>query len=280
MVRKPIYSGTFYASNFEQLEIQLKEAFKNGPGSLPKKEIKKKEIKGAISPHAGYMYSGDAAAHIYKEIFESEIPETIIFIGPNHTELGYNSILLESFSTPLGDIKIDMEFAKALILEANLSDNSLAHLKEHSIEVQLPFLQFISKNTKIVPIIVSECDYKKIGNAIKNIAKEQNKKIIVIASSDFIHHGYSYGYVKYKKNISENVKHLDLIAFEFIKNNDADGFINFVKKEKLSICGMYPIAIMLNAIEFKESEILSHYTSSDISGDEDFCVDYIAAVFR
>jgi MEMO1 family protein len=280
MVRKAMYAGSFYALNFDQLEMQIKDCFLKGPG-LPKKQDKFKPfIKGIISPHAGYMYSGRAAAFVYKEIFESEKTDTFILIGPNHTGLGYNSILLESFETPFGIVNIDLEFSKALLKETNLSDDSLAHLKEHSLEVQLPFLQFVSKKIKIVFLVVSDCDYEKIGRAIKNIAKEQNKKITVIASSDFIHHGYSYGFTKFNENISENVKKLDKEVFNFIKNNDSKGFVDFVNKEGLTICGYYPIAIMLNAINFSNVEILSHYTSADISGDEQFCVDYIAAVFR
>jgi MEMO1 family protein len=280
MVRKPMYAGSFYASNFNELEIQIKDCFLKGPG-LPKRlENLKPIVKGSICPHAGFMYSGKAAAYIYKEIFESENVDTFILIGPNHTGLGYNSILLESFETPFGIVNIDFEFSKALIKEANLSENSLSHLKEHSLEVQLPFLQFISKKIKVVALVVSDCDYKKIGLAIKNIAKEQNKKVTVIASSDFIHHGFNYGFVKFKDNISKNVKEFDLNVFNFIKNNDAKGFVDYVNKESLSICGVYPIAIMLNSIDFSNVEILSHYTSTDISGDEQFCVDYIAAVFR
>jgi MEMO1 family protein len=280
MVRKSLYAGSFYASTFDQLEMQIKECFIKGPGLLKKVDKLKPFIKGIISPHAGYMYSGKAAAFVYKEIFESEKPETYIIIGPNHTGLGYNSVLLESFETPFGIINIDMEFSKALIKETNLSDNSLAHLKEHSLEVQLPFLQYVSKKCKIVAIIVSECDYKKIGEAIKNIAKEQNKKITVITSSDFIHHGLNYGFVKFNENISENVKELDNKVFQFIKNNDAKSFIDLVNKNNLTICGAYPIAIMLNTIDFSNVEVLSHYTSTDISNDENHCVDYIAAIFR
>jgi len=143
MVRKPIVSGQFYEADSEKLKTQIRECFtsKFGPGSLPGK-VKKGLVKGAISPHAGYAFSGPGAAFVYKEMAESKRPDLFIMLGPNHTGLGRTSVLLDDFETPLGIAKVDKVFGKKLIKNSEIDHDSSAHLNEHSIEVQIPFLQF------------------------------------------------------------------------------------------------------------------------------------------
>ena len=283
MTRKPAVAGLFYEKEFNKLNNQINECFLSefGPKFLPKKERKSK-IKAVIVPHAGYLYSGPCAAHAYKEIAESDFPETFILIGPNHTGIGYNSVLKQNMQTPFGIVNIDLELANNIIKNTNLTDDRSSHLKEHSLEVQLPFLQFASKNNlknlKIVPIVLGHCNPKEIAKGIKKAIKGKNVTIII--SSDFIHHGVNFDYYTFHEKISENVKKLDAEAFEFIKNKDIQGFINFIEKTGATICGLFPILVLMELVDYEKVKILSHYTSTDISKDDNICVDYISALFR
>lgn len=276
MVRRPAVSGIFYEKDFELLEKQIKGCFDN---NFPK-EKRNERIKGAIVPHAGLIYSGKVAASVYKEIAESKDVETFIIIGPNHTGLGYNSVLMDNMLTPFGEVKLDVELAKEIVENTSLVGDSLSHLKEHSIEVQIPFLQFLFKDFNIIPIIVSSCDYEKIAEGIRKSILKLKKNVCIIASSDFIHHGKAYGFNLFEKDISKNVKLLDKKAINFIKNFDIKGFFNFLNETKASICGVFPIAILLSVLKEGEVIVKEHYTSTDISKDERFCVDYIGALIK
>ncbi len=278
MVRKPVVAGLFYADNFNALEHQVKGCFIEGSG-LPEKKHEGK-IKAAISPHAGLPYSGKAASHVYKKIAESELPDTFIIIGPNHTGLGYDSVLIDNMETPFGEVKVDIELAKEIVKETPLLLDSMSHVREHSVEIQLPFLQFVARDFKIVPIVISHIDYKKVGEGIKKAVKNLKRDVCVIASSDFIHHGYNYGFAPFKENISENVKEADKKAVELILKKDPENLMKFVEESGATICGIGPILILLNAVDFEKAELLEQYTSTDISGDEDSCVDYIGMIMK
>ena len=282
MTRKPAVAGLFYESDFNKLEEQIKSAFlsKFGPGSFPSKE-KEGKIKAMIVPHAGLSYSGPAAAFAYKALAESNLPSTFVLIGPNHTGMGYDSILMEDMRTPFGDVQIDVDLAKEIVENTPLVADDMAHLKEHSLEVQLPFLQMIvGKELKIVPIVLGMPDTKRIAESLKKVL--ENKDVCIIVSSDFVHYGYNYDYVPFKENIRENITKMGEKAFEFIKSLDAEGFKNFVEGTGATICGRYPIELLLRLME-KESvevELLAHYNSGDISGDYSNCVDYMGIIMK
>src|SRR3989338_8466292 len=157
MPRKPIVAGMFYASDFDELSNQINDSFhsKFGPGALPIKK-RGKDIFGIIAPHAGYQFSGQGAAWAYKEIAESKFADVYIMLGLSHS--GFPScVSLEDWETPFGIVKVDEEFTRVLMANSGLKQNERAHSGEHSIEVQLPFLQFANmdhlKQLKISPII-------------------------------------------------------------------------------------------------------------------------------
>lgn len=283
MVRKPVVAGTFYEEDFEELGYQIRDSFlsKRGPGELPTENTKEK-IYGAIIPHAGYAYSGSCMAHAYKAILDGGLPEVFIILSPNHTGVGYNSILMDNMKTPFGEVKVDFELAKLILDKTNLINDSLAHLKEHAVEVHLPYIQFIAKgqDVKIVPIVIGECDYKKLGEAIKEVIDESKKSVCVIASSDFIHYGIIYQYLPFEKNIKKNIHQMDNEAYSYIQKKDSEGFNNFIKKTNANICGQYPILILMEILKDKKSELLCHYNSGDLNKVYDSCVDYMSIVFK
>jgi AmmeMemoRadiSam system protein B len=283
MARKPVVAGMFYESEEEALKEQIKGCFLSnfGPGKLPEGK-KEKTILGAIAPHAGYIYSGACAAHSYKEIAESKSPDLFILLGLSHS--GYRScISLEDWETPLGIVKNDNDFGKALMENTGLKQNEAAHRQEHSIEVQLPFLQFINKNDiKIVPIIASpDVPYDELAKNIAKTIKQTNKKTCIIASSDFTHYGINYGYFPFQNKVKDNLNALDNESIENIKELKALKFLDYTEKTGATICGKYPIAVMMETCRLlggKKAKLLKYYTSGDVVNDYSSAVGYASII--
>ncbi|MEW6069121.1 MAG: MEMO1 family protein [Candidatus Thermoplasmatota archaeon] len=258
-MRLPAVAGTFYAGSKESLVKQIESCYlhKLGPGKLPKYNEKGlRRIKGAVVPHAGYMYSGPTATWVYSRLAEDGFPTSFIIIGPNHT--GYGSgvaITKETFSTPLGTVEIDNELADAL-LDTIIDDDINAHRYEHSIEVQLPFLQHIKKDFKFVPLCMGIQDYKtakEVGATIKKAISKLNRDAVVIASTDFTH---------YEERGSAERK--DKFATDKILSLDSKGLSEVVDEFSISMCGYGPVMAMLESIEPKKATLLSRTTSGDI----------------
>lgn len=255
MVRKPAVAGQFYPGNKRDLSNKIEECFTHelGPGKLEEGDGLR-NIKGLVVPHAGYVYSGPVAAHAYKALYEDGIPETFIVLGPSHRGMGASVALAdEDFQTPLGTVKIDKELVDELsggVMEIN----NQSHIGEHSIEVQLPFLQYIADNFKFVPISVNKQDrrtVKKVGEEIRETIMD--KDVVVISSTDFSH------YV-----LQETAKKKDSMAIEKIENNDPEGLYDVVQKENISMCGYGPVAAMMIGSGGKKGQLLKYATSGDI----------------
>jgi len=282
-MRNSVFAGQFYEGTKEELKVQLKNCFLSdfGPKTLPDGKQTGNLVEAAIVPHAGYMFSGPCAAHAYNEICKCNY-DVFLIIAPNHTGFGRTSILLEDFETPLGVAKVDKEFGKLLIDSCKISDNSSAHLHEHSVEVQIPFLQFIYDNDfKFVPLIISSpANLDSISDGIKKAIEQSEKKVCLIASSDFTHQGENYGYVPFSEDIQENIAKLDQGAIELIQKGDAIKFREYMKQTGATICGYLPIYVLLNTVNSTKVECLKYYTSADIVGDYKNSVSYASIIFR
>jgi hypothetical protein len=287
MIRKAVFAGQFYEKNEQALDKQITECFegKNGPCALP---LSKRTgiIQAIIAPHAGYSYSGQCAAWAYKEIAETEFADLYIILGPNHST-NENALSIQGYETPYGLARVDQEFVNAL-LEKNseLKINEVAHETEHSIEVQIPFLQFATKDKmhelKIVPILLGTIDYNKLGLDIKELILESGKKVVIIVSSDFTHYGRNYHYIPFSTDIKKNIYEQDMRGIELIKNLDADGFMGYIDETMGTICGAFPIATLLKSIKSDKIELLQYYTSADLEEEQTYknSVSYTAMVFR
>lgn len=269
-VRKPVVSGSFYPSNRSELIRSIEWAFTHefGPGRLPPAE-EVEEVKAIVSPHAGYMYSGPVAAHGYFSVSNMDV-ELVIVTGPNHWGMGSMLSTYEgdAWETPLGLVEIDKKVAKGIARESGLVDfDELSHLREHSIEVQLPFLQYIYKQFKFVPIcmgIQGRSTAEELGRAVAKVIK--GKKVLLVASSDFTH--YEPHEVAVRKD-SELIK--------TIENLDVSRFYTVLERTGSSTCGYGAIAMaMIAAKELGASkgEVLKYATSGDITGDKGSVVGY------
>jgi AmmeMemoRadiSam system protein B len=283
MTRQPIVAGQFYPIDKLLLRGAVESSFteSHGPGKKPAKRGKGK-VYGAISPHAGYMFSGGGAAWVFKEIGEAEFPDTYIILGVNHS--GPETCSTDDdWETPMGVVKCDAELVEKLE-EKGIPIDISAHRHEHSIEVQLPFLQYVSKDNKeklkIVPIMIADDDFSLWSKAIAAAVKETGRKVVVICSSDFTHYGFNYGFTPFKTKIKENMEKLDGDAIKLIEKCDAAGFLKYCDKTGATICGKYGIAVLLDLMKGKKGKLLKYYTSADIVGDYSNAVGYGAIVFR
>ena len=282
-IRRPAVAGKFYDGNEESLRETIEKCFLDdrGPKTLPKVESGEKNIKGIIVPHAGFIYSGAIAAHSYNFLAQNGFADTFIIIGPNHTGMGSGvSVITEGeWLTPFGNSKINETLGKQIRRDLIEKDEN-AHKYEHSIEVQLPFLQFIvgSQNFDFVPISMAIQDMKtalEVGNIISNAINDSDEKIVIIASTDFTHAGFNYATMPPKgMRVDEYAEKQDKLAIEKILNLDPEGLIKTVEENKISMCGYGPVATMLYAskkLGAKNAEILKYGTSYEVQpGDSCF----------
>lgn len=282
MKRLPAVAGAFYEADPQELKDRIVWSFTHpvGPGKLPTvpKEKGKRDNLFFIVPHAGYIYSGPVAAHSYYYLASEGKPDLVIILGPNHTGYGsYVSLWNKGYwETPLGDVKIDEEMAMELVKYSEVIDiDERAHLYEHSVEVQIPFLQFFfDSDIKIIPIVIlyqtpEIAEYIAEG-IYRLMQKHPEKDIVVLASSDMNH--YDPYDITYKK---------DEMAIEKIEQLDYKGLYDVVENKDVTLCGYAPIMVaMILAKKFnKKPYILKHATSGDTSGDKSSVVGYLAARF-
>lgn len=278
-VRRPCQAGAFYEGTAESLKRQIENCFLHelGPGKIP--EVVKtgpRQVIGLVCPHAGYMFSGPVAAHAYHKLALDGKPDVVVLFGPNHT--GYGSALAvmnEGFwRTPLGDVEVDGELANQIVRESRIIDvDDSAHRFEHSIEVQLPFLQYLyGSEFKIVPIcflMQDSSSAREVGQAVAKVLAGKNA--VIIASSDMTHY-----------EPQESAKKKDEMALEAVEAMDEAKFYSVIEAHRISACGCGPIAALITAAKIlgaKEAKLLCYKTSGDVIGDYSSVVGYAAVCF-
>lgn len=267
-IRKPVVAGTFYPGSQRALKAQVK--------SYLDLKSPKEDVLGVVSPHAGYIYSGSTAGAVFSKI---NPVQTYLILGPNHFGLG------ESFSinsqgvweTPLGGVPIDDSLANNLLTNSPLlKEDNLAHRREHSIEVQLPFLQCLSeKFFTIVPICIGSSNMenlKQLGREIALTIKNSTKKITIITSSDMTH--YESQEIAFEK---------DHKAIQAILDLNEDKLMENIIEYNISMCGYAPTIIMLSAAKelgAKGGELVKYTTSGEASGDYQQVVGYAGIIVK
>lgn len=281
--RLPVVSGYFYPDNKKELESLIKWSFthKIGPGALPATSTtRRKETIGYVAPHAGYVYSGPVAAHTYFQMAMDGAPETVVIIGTNHT--GYGALVSiypgGIWETPLGSLEVDSELGKAIADASNIAElDEYAHLEEHSIEVQLPFIQYIyGDKVRILPIVMglhTPDTARDLAKSILDAVSSLKRDVIIVASSDFNH--YDPHEVTVKK---------DSNAISMILRLDSHGFYNVLLRDDVSVCGPGGIMVLIEYSklahqERAKAELLKYATSGDVSGDKSHVVGYASIRF-
>jgi MEMO1 family protein len=279
-IRRPTVASQFYEGDAETLKAQISSCFLHplGPQKLPPTNFHShpRNIAGLICPHAGYLYSGPVAAHSYYQLALDGKPDTVVLLGPNHTGYGSPLALMREgiWRTPLGDVMVDTALADAILHETTLLDvDDVAHRYEHSIEVQLPFLQFLyGDKFKIVPICYLMQDYEsalEIGRALTEALDATNT--VVIASSDMTHY-----------EPAKTAATKDRTALQAVTDLDAKRFYETIEAQNITACGYAPITSLITyAVGVcAKAELLSYHNSGDITGDHSSVVGYAAVSFR
>jgi predicted class III extradiol MEMO1 family dioxygenase len=286
-VRTPAVAGRFYPGHAEELLREVREFTSSDKIPVATSRI---SAIGCVAPHAGYIYSGGVAGAVYSRL---EIPERCVILCPNHTGKGRPLAIMAStvWQTPLGEVAADADMGARLLRRfPALQEDSAAHRAEHAIEVQLPFLQTLRPEVKIVPIAIGTSDFdvlRGLGEALADVIadrleedqeedreedheQDQDEKILIIASSDMNH---------YESDAITRVK--DHKAIERVLAMDARGLWEVVMNEEISMCGFGPTIVMLTAAKLlgaTSATLVKYATSGDVSGDYESVVGYAGMI--
>ena len=266
MARLPVVADKFYPGDPTELRQQIAGFVSTDEPGKPAAAV--------MVPHAGYVYSGKVAGETFAQV---EIPETVILIGPNHQGYGAPvSLGTEDWAMPMGSVPFAVDVAAALLQNSSVivSDNS-AHQYEHSLEVEIPFLQFFQPRLSIVPLVVSHISYKKCQQVARDLALAisfYDGPVLLVASSDMTHY-----------ESREDAEPKDHLALEYLLKLDPEGLYNTVVTNRISMCGVIPATITLlvaREIGSTGAELIRYTDSGEVSGDTSQVVGYAGVVIR
>ena len=264
MIRNTVVAGAFYPGSRSALMSDLKTRVVSG-------ETRKKVI-GLVSPHAGYIYSGNCAGKGFGSV---EVPDTVILLGVNHHGIGHPYAIdgNDSWSSPLGEIMIDTELRDQLMGFTEIFEvDSVAAIQEHSLEVQVPFIQYNNPNAKILPISISSIRVEELMTGGREISRliRGREDVLIIASSDMSH------YIS-----AEAAEKRDQLAIDKILALDPEGLFSTVRRENITMCGVAPTTMMMSAaleLGAEKAEVLDYTNSGIASGDFQQVVAYLCAI--
>jgi MEMO1 family protein len=263
MQRQPAVAGQFYAGNSTQLRSDL-------AGLIPESHTHR-NVTGIIAPHAGYVYSGAIAGQVYAAI---EIPATVLILGPNHHGAGAGAAFYPDgqWLTPLGPVTINSRLNSLLQQHVPLiRSDTIAHEFEHSLEVQVPFIQYLRPDATICAICLGHGGYdavRQIGEGIAAAIRAYGEEVLIVASSDMTHY-----------ETAESARRKDEQALERVLKFDPQGLLQVCRSEGITMCGVVPAAVMLVAagdLGATQAELVAYGTSGDVTGDNRQVVGYAA----
>lgn len=264
--RIPAVAGRFYPNSRSALEADLDRYTVAADERLA--------ARGIVAPHAGYMYSGAVAGAVYGAV---EVPLRLVILCPNHTGLGEPLALMGrgDWRTPLGDAAIDTALAAALARALpELADDEAAHRFEHSLEVQLPFIQRRNPEARFVPVCVGTADLAlllRLGDALAEAVAAAAGPVLLVASSDMTHY-----------ESARNARRKDTLAVERMEALDPEGLAAVVRRESISMCGWAPAVAVMQAcrkLGATRGQLVRYATSGDVTGDQSSVVGYAGMAF-
>ncbi len=282
-VRSPAVAGAFYPADRAELERTLEELFERAaePPSAPGIPV------GAIVPHAGYVFSGKTAAGVFRALGTRNDVERIVLLGPSHYG-AFRGVALpadEGWETPLGVYRVDTAFVARLRESGVFLEPRAEARPEHSIEVEVPFLQKTFPGARFVPLLVGSPSRETMRRVARTLAEMIDDRTLLIASSDFTHFGPRYGYVPFREDVPNRLEELDAGAADRIVELKPDAFLDYQEETGATICGRFPIYILLHTIRDRwptgiRGRLLERTTSGDATGDFRNCVTYLGILFR
>lgn len=263
MLRQPAVAGQFYTDNSRELRAELERLVVTAAG--------KERFFGVIAPHAGYMYSGAVAGELYGAV---EVPATVIILGPNHHGAGCRVALspADQWQTPLGAVQVNARLSALVRQHAPLVEaDAAAHQYEHSLEVQVPFLQFVRPDVTIVPLCLGFGDFascRALGEGIAAAIREYGEEVLIVASSDMTHY-----------ESAAAARRMDELAMAAVLALDPPGLLRVCRQEGITMCGVVPATVMLVAaleLGATRARLVRYATSGDVTGDNRQVVAYAA----
>jgi AmmeMemoRadiSam system protein B len=269
--RRPAVAGTFYPREATLLR-EMVDGFLSAIDEPPTAAI------GAIAPHAGLVYSGQCAAHVLARI---TLPPVVVVLAPNHT--GYGSAPggasvwpRGEFVTPLGTVPVAEALADALLARCDLTAaDRIAHTGEHAIEVELPFLQALGGAVEILPIVLAWDDWRRseqLATALAGLVAHWPQQVLLLASSDMTHHEPAH-----------RAAAKDKVAFEAIRRLDAEGLLAACRRERITMCGRAPAAVVVEAsrqLGARTATVVDYRHSGQVTGDDSSVVAYGGVILR
>jgi AmmeMemoRadiSam system protein B len=274
-MRRPVVAGRFYEGREAALRRQIEDCYRHnlGPGSLPTvRKAPPEHPAGWVVPHAGYLYSGPVAAFAFKDLAERGVPEVVVVFGTQHYSTKSVAVSYEDHATPLGPCRVDQELARA-VTRGPIEHNEYVHDGEHSLEVQLPFLQHIDPGIPIVPIAVGRIPPEtaaEVGDVVREAMG--GRAFAVLASTDFTHHSFVH---RATREDQEWLASRDRMAIDRILARDARGLHDVVMEERITMCGMPPVMSMMETVRGSSAELLKYSCSAAIA-PSDYVVGYAA----
>jgi hypothetical protein len=268
MLRLPAVAGQFYPADSRELTRLIRKFSAEDPS------IKKTHARACLVPHAGYIYSGGVAGAVFARTI---LPKQILVLGVRHSPMGEDLAILSegAWRTPLGDAPVDSVLAQRVKTGCpGLREDGVAHSREHSLEVEIPFLQILNPGFSFVPVAVGTLRFEELhefGMGLARVLKESREEILVVTSSDMNH---------YESEDATRIK--DAKAIDRMKAVDARGLFEVCRKEKISMCGLGPAVVMLTAMKelgVQSGQVVRYATSGDVNGDRDAVVGYAGMIF-
>ncbi len=266
--RKPAVAGTFYASNREHLRMEIGEYLGEAAGKKPDGEV-----VGLISPHAGYIYSGPVAAYSYNLLKDSGADLAVILAPSHRSRFDGASVIPEGvYETPLGNAEIDAEAGGLLAEKPGFGFTKDVHMPEHSLEVQVPFLQSVLGTFKILPVIIGTVNLERcrlIAKGISDVLHSINRRHVVVISTDLSHyHPYN------------NAVEIDSLFIKSLVTFDEEEVKRVLESRKAEACGEGPVLtgmVLCRELGGKRVEVLKYANSGDTAGDRSQVVGYLSA---
>jgi MEMO1 family protein len=277
VLRRAAVAGSFYPADPAELLRSIDGCYLHrlGPGLLPPLKEESKGVLACLCPHAGYQYSGPVAAHSYLRLSSLRVPDLVVIVAPNHYGVGsgVSTFREGEWETPLGKVKVDPVASEKIVKLTGIVDyDPEAHRMEHSLEVQLPFLQAIYGRFNLLPISISFQDLataRELGGGIASLL--QGRDALLIASSDLTH---------YEPAATAREKDMELLAH--VKELDLPAFYGTLERKNVTACGYGAIATVMEAcrrLGFSRGELHKYATSGDVTGENDAVVGYASVSF-
>jgi AmmeMemoRadiSam system protein B len=274
-MRQPVVAGRFYEGREAALRRQIEDCYRHslGPGSLPEVRAGAPDrTAGWVVPHAGYLFSGPVAAFAFTDLAARGVPDTMVVFGTQHYSTSSVAVSYEDHMTPLGPCRVDKDLAQA-VTQGPIEHNEYVHQSEHSLEVQLPFLQHLRPDVRILPIAVGRITpdvAAEVGTIVRDVLGDL--PYAVLASTDFTHQQFVHTATHEDQ---EWIGKRDRMAIDRILERDTQGLHEVVTKERITMCGMPPVMAMMETIKGDSAELLKYACSANVA-PSDYVVGYAA----